>query len=108
MATEPEGSRPGLPPHLEGHRFLTHVAGPSVKPEGSEFTYQLCVRCRATLQIVDGGRNNAEPVEPGTLWTYVLGPRYRGYSPTTPEVLGHTDLCERLDHPVMDIPRVAP
>lgn len=108
MATEPEGSRPGLPPHLEGHRFLTHVAGPSVKPEGSEFTYQLCIRCRATLQIVDGGRNNAEPVEPGTLWTYVLGPRYRGYSPTTPEVLGHTDLCERLDHPVMDIPRVAP
>src|SRR5690606_8072591 len=97
MATEPEGSRPGLPPHLEGHRYVAHVAGPPTRPEGEKFTYQRCIRCDGALQIVDGGRNNAEPVEPGTLWTYILGPKYRGYCATTPEVLAHTRLCEPQD-----------
>lgn len=88
---------PELPPHLEGHRFETHVAGPPTKPEDSEFTYQFCTRCGDCLQIVDGGQNNSGPVEPGTLWSFIWGPKYRGYNPTTPEVLEHTVLCERKD-----------
>lgn len=87
------------PPPPEGHRFETHVAGSPAKPEGSEFTYQYCVRCGAALQVVDGGLNNAEPVEPGTLWSFITGPQYQGYHPTTPQVLAYTTLCVRKDLP---------
>src|SRR5690606_41473066 len=60
MATAPEGSRPGLPPHLKGHRYVSHVAGPLTRPEGEEFTYQPTHHCARTLQNVDSRRYTAE------------------------------------------------
>lgn len=86
-----------MPPHLKGHRFETHVAGPPTRPEGEEFTYQFCVRCGGCLQIVEGGLHPSEPVEPGTPWTYIIGPRYRGYNASTAETLRLSEFCRPKD-----------
>lgn len=90
---------PTMPPHLEGHVFSIHVVGEPEEWEGSSdpaWRFQFCARdCGGCINVVT--QREPEPLEVGSLFAYIHGPKYRGTHPVTPEVLTLGDLCERKD-----------
>lgn len=90
---------PKMPPKLEGHRFVIHVVGEPEEWAGShdpDWRYQYCARdCGGCINVVT--QREPEPLEVGSLFAYIDGPKYRGAHPVTPQVLALGDLCERKD-----------
>lgn len=81
-----------LPPHLEEHTFVVHVAG-EIDAEG----VQWCVRCKGCLAVTGGpGGWSFEEYE---LVPYMAGPdgRLKGVVAMNPRLLEWADLCTRKD-----------
>lgn len=88
-----------MPEHLKGHRFSIHVVGEPEPWEGSSdpsWRFQRCMRgCGGCLNVMT--QREPEPLEVGSLFAYIHGPKYRGSVIVTPEVLALGDFCERKE-----------
>lgn len=85
-----------LPSRLEGHRFHLHFIGePVARPTSPDprWRYQFCVRCGSCLNIIT--EHQTDPVQPGSVYAYIAGPKYNGAQPVSLDVLAYGDLCHR-------------
>lgn len=73
------------PDPLQGHRYEIHVTD---EPKDGQ---QFCMRCGGALAVGDN------VTEMGTLWPYILGPKYNGYAPPNWHVLKYGEMCTRKE-----------
>lgn len=84
------------PEHMEGHRYVIHVAGwliPGTDDLHPEWRYQWCMRCGCCLNVIT--QNSPNILETGVMIPYIVGPTYNGSQAITPTLLVLGDLCER-------------